>query len=66
MTFRDENGREVAPGEWIAIQHGCSCTVRDGEAVDNERWPDWLVKGCPLHDPDADPENLQPGSVEGQ
>ena len=48
--MRDENGREVLPGEGIAIDAGCICTVRDGEPVDNERWPEWLVRGCPLHD----------------
>ncbi len=45
--------RELQPGEWDAIQKGCTCTVRDGEKPDNERWGDvWLVSGCPLHDPD--------------
>lgn len=49
--MRDENGREVQPGEWMAIEAGCTCTVRDGEQVDNDRWQDWLVRHCPLHDP---------------
>lgn len=44
------------PGEWVAIsEHGCTCTVRDGEPQDNETWPQWLTKGCPLHDPNAAP-----------
>lgn len=42
------------PGDYDATQDGCICTVRDGEPVDNDRWPDWLTKGCPLHDPNID------------
>lgn len=46
------------PGQWDAIQQGCICTVRDGERPDNERWGHmWLVRGCPLHDPDLNGEN---------
>ena len=51
--MRDQDDREVQPGEWIAIQAGCKCTVRDGEAIDNDRWPDWLVRGCQVHDEDT-------------
>lgn len=54
--MRDENGREVLPGEGIAIDAGCTCTVRDFEQIDNERWPEWLVRGCPVHE-GADPEH---------
>lgn len=42
------------PGEYDAVMEGCTCTVRDGEPVDNEEWPAWLVRGCPLHDPETD------------
>ena len=54
--------RELQPGEYDAVMRGCVCTVRDGEPQDNERWPDWLVRGCPLHDLDMDREN--PASIQ--
>lgn len=29
---------------------GCRCVARDGEPSDNDRWPEWLTAGCPVHD----------------
>ncbi|WP_323717259.1 hypothetical protein [Paracoccus aminovorans] len=60
--MRDETGREVQPGESIAIKAGCRCTVRDFEPIDNDRWPDWLVRGCPLHDVEPDAERNERGA----
>ena len=39
------------PGTEDARMAGCTCQLRDGEPSDNDRWPDWLTAGCPLHDP---------------
>lgn len=30
---------------------GCTCQQRDGEPDDNDWWPSWLTRGCPVHDP---------------
>lgn len=46
------------PGEFVAIQGGCICTVRDGEPQDNDKWPEWLVRGCPLHEPPFEAEQI--------
>lgn len=27
----------------------CVCVPRDGEPQDNDRWPEWLTLGCPVH-----------------
>lgn len=50
--MHDKTGRIIEPGEGIAIEAGCVCTVRDGELRDNRQWPEWLVQGCPIHDPE--------------
>lgn len=39
-----------APGTDEAVARGCTCDYRDGEPEDNDRWPDWITTGCPLHD----------------
>ena len=39
------------PGTPDAVDRGCLCSVRDGEPIQSEVWPAWLVRGCPLHDP---------------
>lgn len=43
------------PGTEDARMAGCTCQLRDGEPSDNDRWPDWMIRGCPVHDPDAMP-----------
>lgn len=42
---------DIPPGTKEAIDQGCTCQPRDGEGINNPRWPDWLTEGCPLHDP---------------
>lgn len=37
------------PGTDEAVDQGCTCQYRDGEPSDNDRWPDWLICGCPVH-----------------
>ena len=52
------------PGAYDAVMEGCRCTQCDGEPQDNEDWPDWLVRGCPLHDSEFNTRfpNLNPES----
>lgn len=38
------------PGTDEAVARGCTCDYRDGEPEDNDRWPDWITTGCPIHD----------------
>lgn len=45
---------ELEPGLDESKAAGCTCEYRDGEPSDNDRWPEWLVTGCPLHDPIAE------------
>lgn len=53
------SSRELQPGEWDAVRQGCTCMQRDGEPQQSERWPEWLVEGCPLHDPNyEDPRDM--------
>lgn len=37
------------PGTPEAMERGCCCEYRDGEPQDNDRWPMWLVRRCPVH-----------------
>ncbi len=39
----------LEPGTQDARDQGCTCQIRDGEPSDNDRWPDWIIHGCPLH-----------------
>ena len=41
---------DLNPGTAEAIAAGCTCSGRDGEAQQSDRWPDWLTRGCPVHD----------------
>lgn len=45
---------EIVPGTPEAMALGCTCQPRDGEGINNPRWPEWLTQGCPLHDPNIE------------
>ena len=60
----------LLPGTREAIAAGCTCQPRDGEGINNPRWPDWLTAGCPLHDPNisldpAGPVTASEAGIEG-
>jgi hypothetical protein len=46
---------DLPPGSPEAMALGCTCSPRDGEGINNPRWPEWLTSGCALHDPNIDP-----------
>ena len=36
---------------------------RDGEPQQSDRWPGWLVSGCPLHDHNYEQPPLDAGDL---
>jgi len=53
MTERGDVDDLPSPGTPLAVERGCTCSVRDGEPVQSTVWPGWLVRKCPLHDQPA-------------
>ncbi|ARO14456.1 hypothetical protein BVG79_01110 [Ketogulonicigenium robustum] len=39
-----------APRSTKAQAQGCRCEVRNVEPQDYAKWPNWLTRGCHLHD----------------
>lgn len=51
---------DLEPGSPEAVKLGCTCEPADGDGVHNPKWPDWLTRGCPLHDPNLVGRGITP------